>query len=132
MLQFLINIAAALGAGKGGTRVVCRVVIAGNVVQRPLKYRKQVFQVSIGQIAAPKDEVYIAKMAIGCQGIEAFDYLVANGKTFHGSMILPQNCPACKCGIYLDNVTLSRYLLRFVWQNTWKQSPDPRLPIGKG
>jgi len=87
--SFQIQVDSTFSVGLIEIQVKSRVVVARHVKHRHVQYRDQIFQIFIGHVTAANDEFHILKMTTGCEGVDTIDDLVANGKNFHSSFILP-------------------------------------------
>jgi outer membrane protein assembly factor BamB/tRNA A-37 threonylcarbamoyl transferase component Bud32 len=88
--QLQIQVGTAFHTRLGQAWVVFRVMVPRDIIERDIQDCDKVFQVRIGQITTAQHQIHVLKMAIGCQGIDTVDCLVAHSEDLHSGCIVPQ------------------------------------------
>lgn len=94
--HFQVQVGAAFHARQGIFGIEGGVVVARHIKQRDVQHRQQVFQVGIGQVSTPQDQLDLTKVTSGTKVVKAIDNLITDGKYFHSGCIVPQNDVPCK------------------------------------
>lgn len=102
-----VHVGAAFGARHRVTFIVLRIMVAGDVAEGNVQNGNKIFEIGIGQVAAPQNEINIFELSTGGEAVEAIYHLVTDSKDFHKE-ILPQKCSICKgrtCGVVANTDT---------------------------
>ena len=89
--QFHIQIDTSLHEGQLILRKIIGIMVSRHIQQRDIQNSQQVLKVGIRQVAAPQDQLYIAKMAVIAQAVESLNNLIAHCKDFHSEVLCRRN-----------------------------------------
>lgn len=64
-------------------RAECGVMVARYIEQGNVQHANDVFEVGVGQVAAPCDEFHLLELTARAQVIQTFDHFIADGEDFH-------------------------------------------------
>ena len=94
--HFQVQVGTAFHARQSVFRIIGRVMVARHIKQRNIQQRQQVFQVWVGQVSTPQNQLDLTKVTTGTKVVKAIDHFIADGKYFHNERIVPQNDVPCK------------------------------------
>lgn len=64
-------------------------MVAGNIQERDVQKRDNVFKIRIGEVTASNDQFDIVEMTVVAEAVESFNDFITNRKDFHNNVILP-------------------------------------------